>query len=411
MQGWGRRALCIAIAAIGLVAAAGQRCAQSASDEPKPPVRVGLILDMSGPYSDVTGSRNVLAARMAVEDFGGKVLGTPVEVVSADHHGDPDRALSIARDWFDEQHVDAIVDVAGSSEAVLVQRFGDVRHKIVIINSAGAVRLTNEACTPTAIHYTYDTRAIANTVGRALLARGADTWFFITVDYSFGYDLERDTEAVIKSHGGKLLGDARHPLGARDFEAYLARARDSKAKVVGLANAGADLDATVRQAARLGMLPGKQIFAGLAMRINAVNSIGLATTQGMMLGESFYWDADDATRAWSARFFERAKEMPNSLQAGIYSATTHYLQAIAQAGSTETDPVMRTMRDTPINDFFAHNGRIRADGVMVHDMHLFQVKTPAESLHPWDYLKDVATVAGEEAFGPISQSKCPLAKQ
>ena len=260
-------------------------------------VKIGLILDLSGPYSDTAGIGSATAARMAVADFGGRVLGAPIEVVVADHHNNTDRALGIARDWFDNQHVDAIMDVSGSSEALVVQRLADTRHKIVMLSAPGAERLTNEACTATSVHYAYDTRAIANTVGSTLVQRGEDTWFFITVDYSFGYDLEHDTEDVVEEHGGQVLGGALHPLGASDFTSYLVRAQHSQAKVIGLANAGADLTNVIKRATALNMIPGRQVFAGLAMRINQVHQLGLATTQGMMLSESFYWDLNEQTRA------------------------------------------------------------------------------------------------------------------
>jgi branched-chain amino acid transport system substrate-binding protein len=407
MQAWSRLAL------FALVLAPMPLMTDGAAAQPVPTsapagIKVGLILDMSGPYSNVAGPNNEAAARMAVDDFGGKALGGPIEVVVADHKNSPDRALTTARQWFDKDHVDAIMDVAGSPEAQIVQRLGDVRKKIVIISSAGADRLSNEACTATSVHYTYNTHAIANTVGTALLARGYDTWFFITVDYSFGYDLERDTAAVVTSHGGKVAGSARYPLGARDFESYLARAQQSGAKVIGLANGGDELDGFVKQAATLGIIPGPQVVAAPAMRINAVNSLGLATTQDMTPGESFYWDANDTTRAWSKRFFDRTKVMPNSLQAGVYSSTMHYLQAVAHSNTADADTVLKAMEAAPIDDFFARNGHIRPDGTMVHDMDVFQVKAPWESHYAWDYLKQIATIPGDRAFAPLSQSKCPL---
>ena len=411
MRAWWQRALITAAIAVLLPAMAGAQPDQGAARISDGVVKIALMLDMSGPYSANTGIGSATAARMAVEDFGGSVLGVPIEVVVADHKNRTDLALQIARDWFDNQHVDAIMDVTGSSEAQIVQRFADVRHKIISISSAVAERLSNEACTATSIHYASNTHAIANTVGAALVARGDDTWFFITVDYSFGYDLERDTTAVVEQHGGQVLGHARHPLGARDFESYLARAQQSHAKVIGLANGGGDMEETVRQAARMGMIPGPQVFAALALRINGIQSLGLETTQGMMLSESFYWDRSEAARTWSQRFFDRVRQMPNSLQAGVYSATLHYLQAVARTGTDDTDAVLAAMREAPIDDIFAHDGHIRADGVMVHDMPLFQVKTPAESQSPWDYLKLVATVPGEEAFGSLAQSTCPLVKR
>ena len=316
---------------------------------------------------------------MAVEDFGGKVLGAPIQVVVADHHSSADQAAAIARDWYGDQHVDAIMDVSGSSEALIVQAIAATRDKIVVLNAPGANRLTEEGCTPTSVHYTNDTYAIAHSLGRAIVASGGDTWFFITVDYSYGYDLEDETAAVVKANGGTVLGHARHPLNAPDFSAYVLQAQQSHAKVIGLANGGADTSNTIKRAAALGMIPGPQTFAGLSMRINQVNNLGLKTAQGMMLAESFYWDTDDATRAWSKRFFDRIGKMPNSLQAGVYSSTLHYLQAVAKAGTDATSPVMQAMRAAPIDDFFAHGGHIRADGLMVHPIQLFRVKTPAES--------------------------------
>jgi branched-chain amino acid transport system substrate-binding protein len=300
------------------------------------------------------------------------------------------------------------MDVAGSSEALIVQAIGGTRNKIVILNAPGANRLTEEGCTATSVHYTNDTYVIAHTLGQAIVANGGNSWFFITADYSYGYDLESETAAVVKASGGTVIGHARHPLGTEDFSSYLLQAQQSGAKVIGLADAGADTTKVVKQAAAMGMIPGPQTFAGLSMRLNQVHDLGLATTQGMVLGASFYWDTNDQTQAWSKRFFDRVGVMPNELQAGLYSSTTHYLQAIVQAGTDATEPVMRAMRIAPINDFFAHDGHIRADGVMVHDMYLFRVKTPAESHYPWDYLQRVATIPGTKAFAPLAQSKCPL---
>jgi branched-chain amino acid transport system substrate-binding protein len=411
MRSMRRNLLLAAVAALLMAGACGRAAAQSEQNAAKISdgiVKIGLILDMSGPYSATTGIASATAARMAVEDFGGKVLGAPIEVVVADHENSSSLALRIARDWFDNQHVDAIMDVSGSSTALNVQAIGNIRDKIVLLNAAAAERLTSDACTPVSILYVFNTRAIANTVAAALVARGDNTWFFITVDYSFGYDLVGDTSTVVQESGGRVLGDARHPLDTADFTSYLARARESQAKVIGLANAGGDLENTIKTAARLGMIPGPQEFAGLAMRISAVDRLGLATTQGMMLSEPFYWDLNDETRAWSKRYFDRVKKMPNSLQAGVYSSTTHYLRAVASAGTDATVPVMQAMRAAPINDFFVHDGRIRPDGVMVHDMYLFQVKSPAESHYPWDYLKLIATIPGEKAFGSLEHSKCPL---
>jgi branched-chain amino acid transport system substrate-binding protein len=389
---------------------AGAQSAESGAKISDGVVKIGLILDLSGPYSD-TGIGSAAAAKLAVDDYGGKVLGAPIEVVIADHEQSTDRAATIAREWFDHQNLDAVMDVSGSSEALIVQRIADTRHKIISLSSPGAARLSNEACTPTSVQYVFNTRSVAETVGAALVARGDKTWFFITVDYSFGYDLENDVSAVVSGRGGQVLGHARHPLDVQDFTSYLARAKESKAKVIGLANAGADLSATIRQAAQMGMIPGSQTFAALNLRINGVHAIGLEMTQGMVLSESFYWDLDDQTRAFGKRFFERTRKMPNSAQAGVYSSTLHYLKAVARAGTDDTDAVMKEMRAAPIDDLFARFGRIRPDGLMVHDTRMFQVKAPSASRYPWDYYELVATIPGDTAFGPLAQSKCPLAKQ
>jgi len=414
MRPYWRLAFFAAVAAVLLLgpwSRAGAQPAESGGRISDGVVKIGLILDLEGPYSDTTGSATATAAKMAVEDFGGRVLGAPIDIVVADHQNNANRAAAIARDWFTGQQVDAIMDVTGSSEAQSVQAIASARHKIISLSAPGTVRLTNEACTPISVHYAYDTNSIANTVGAALVARGGRTWFFITVDYSFGYDLENSTAAVIARSGGEVLGRSRYPLDAQDYGSYLARARESQAKVVGLANGGSDLAQTIKQAAKLGMIPGPQVFAGLALRITGVHALGLEVTQGMMLTESFYWDLNEATRAWAKRFFERAQKMPNSLQAGVYSSTMHYLRAVAAARTDDTDAVMKLMRDTPIDDFFAKYGRIRPDGVMVHDTRLFRVKAPAESRYPWDYFELVATVPGDQAFGPLAQSKCRLVKQ
>jgi branched-chain amino acid transport system substrate-binding protein len=374
-------------------------------------VKIGLILDLSGPYSENTGPGSAAAAKMAVADFGGKVLGAPIELLVADHRNSSDRAGSIARDWFDAQHGDAILDVSGSSEALIVQRIADTRHKIVSLSGPGADRLTNEACTATSVHYVFDTYSIAHTVGTALMERGAKTWFFITVDNNFGYDLERNTTDVVVEKGGTVLGRARHPLDTADFSSYLARAQQSQAKVIALADAGSDMANVITQAKKREMIPGPQTFTAMSLRITGVDGLGLETAQGLVLGESFYWDQDDASRAWSKRFFDTVGKMPNSLQAGVYSSVTHYLKAVQTAGTDATDPVINAMHAAPIDDFFTHGGRIRADGLMVHDMHLYEVKTPAESKYPWDYYKLVATIPADQAFAPLSKSKCPLVKQ
>jgi branched-chain amino acid transport system substrate-binding protein len=374
-------------------------------------VKVGLLLDMSGLYADITGPGSEAAAKLAVADFGGTVLGKPIEVVAADHQNKPDIAAAKAREWFDAQRVDALMDVAASGPALAVQEIAKEKNRIAVYNGPGSVRLSNEACGPQSIHYAYDTYALAHTVGQAVVKSGGDTWFFLTADYSFGQDLQKDTTDVVTANGGKVLGAVRHPLNTADFSSFLLQAQASKAKVVGLANAGGDTTNAIKQAAEFGLVAGGQKLAGLLVYINDVHALGLKTAAGMMLSEGFYWDLNDQTRAWSHRFFEKTGRMPNMSQAGVYSATMHYLEAVKAAGTDETGAVMAAMRKAPIHDFFAKNGRIREDGRMVHDMYLFQVKKPEESKGAWDYYKVVATIPGDEAFQPLEKSRCPLVKK
>jgi branched-chain amino acid transport system substrate-binding protein len=374
-------------------------------------VRIGFLLDMSGLYADVTGPGSAAAAQMAVEDFGGKVLGSPIDVLVADHFNKADVAASKAREWFDTGRVDAILDVAASATALAVVDVAKAKDKIVVMNGPGAIRLTNEACTPISVHYAYDTYALARTTGAATVKQGGDTWFFITADYAFGHELERDASETVKAGGGKVLGSAKAPLSTADFSSYLLQAQGSKAKVVGLANAGGDFTNAVKQASEFGLTQAGQKLAGLLVYDQDIHSLGLKATQGMLLTSGFYWDMNDETRAWAKRYFDRVGKMPNMSQAGVYSTVMHYLKAVQAAGTDATGPVMTKMRATPINDFYARNGRIREDGRMVHDMYLFEVKKPEESKGAWDLYKLIATVPGDEAFQPLSQSRCPLVKK
>jgi branched-chain amino acid transport system substrate-binding protein len=374
-------------------------------------VKIGLIEDMSSLYADITGIGAVTAAKMAVEDFGGKVLGKPIEVISADHQNKPDIASATAREWFDTQHVDALMDVAASATALAAIEVAKTKNKIVFLNGPGAARITNEACTPVSIHYTYDNYALSHGTGGAIVKAGYDTWFFITADYAFGHDLEQNTAAVVKASDGQVLGSVRVPINTADFSSALLQAQSSKAKVVGLANAGGDTINSIKQAAEFGIVRGGQTMAGLLVFINDVNTLGLEAAQGMLLTNAFYWDRNDETRAWSQRYFQRMNKMPNMVQAGIYSATTHYLQTVQATGTDETTAVMEKMRATPINDFFVKNGKIREDGRMVHDMYLYEVKKPSESKRQWDYYKLVATIPTDQAFIPLSESKCSLVKK
>ncbi|MDF9430286.1 ABC transporter substrate-binding protein [Cupriavidus gilardii] len=375
-------------------------------------VKVGLILDMSGLYADVTGRGSATAAQMAIDDFGGKVLGRKIELVVADHQNKADIAANKAREWFDTDRVDAILDVAASAPALAVLEVAKQKNRIVVFSGPGTERLTNDLCTPISVHYAYDTYALANTTARAMVQRGGKSWYFLTADYAFGHTLQDSATTVVTEAGGKVLGAARHPIGASDFASYLLQAQASKAQVVGLANAGGDSVNAIKAAHEFGLTrDNKQKLAGLLLYINDIHAIGLKTASGLVLTEAFYWDMNDATRKWSRRYFDKLKKMPNMSQAGVYSSVMHYLKAVQAAGTDETAAVMKQMKAMPIQDFFTANGRIREDGRMVHDMYLFEVKSPAESKYPWDYYKVLATVPGDQAFIPPSQSKCPLLKR
>jgi branched-chain amino acid transport system substrate-binding protein len=385
--------------------------AAAAHAQENKPLKIGGILDMSSLYADITGSGSLEAAKMAAEDFGGEVLGRKIEVVAADHLNKADLAASIARDMIDNQGVEMIYDVAASATALAALEVAKTRNKIVIFNGPGSIRLTNEACTPTSVHYVFDTYAQANVTGLAAVKSGLDTWFFLTADYAFGQDLEKDTSNVVLKTGGKVLGSVRHPLNTSDFSSFLLQAQASKAKVIGLANAGGDTVNAIKQGAEFGIMKSGQKMSPLLAFVTDIDSIGLETAQGLLLAEAFYWDVNDDTRAFSKRFMDRVKRVPTSAQAGVYSSVTHYLKAVKAAGTTDSAAVMKVMKETPINDFFAKNGRIREDGRMVHDMYLFEVKKPSESKGRWDDYKLLTTVSGNDAFQSLEQSRCPLVKK
>ncbi len=385
--------------------------ASSALAQDKPPLKLGLILDMSGPYADITGPGSVVAGKMAAEDFGGEVLGRKIEVLSADHFNKADVAGTTAREWFDNQGVEAIMDVAASATALAANEIAKARNKILLLSGPGAVRITNEACGPYTVHWAYDTYSLAKGTATAATKNGGDSWYFITADYAFGHDLEKDATQFVKANGGKVLGASRHPLNTPDFSSYLLQAQSSGAKVVGLANAGADTITAVKQAAEFGLSKSGTKLAVLLGFISDVESLGLPVAKGLVLTEPFYWDRTPDSRAWSQRFFDKFKRMPTAAQASVYSSMMHYLKAVKQAGSTDSAAVMKIMKETPIKDFFAENGMIREDGRMVHDMYLFQVKAPEESKGKWDDYKLVATIPAKDAFLPLSESKCPLVKK
>lgn len=403
------RALCASIALLAAATAVSAQDAKISDDI----VRLGILTDLNGPFADITGPGSAAAIQMAIDDFGGQVLGKKIELVVADHQNKADIASSKAREWFDTGKVDAIMDVAVSAPALAALEIAKQKQKIILFNGPGLDRLTGDLCMPSSVHYVYDTYALANVTASAITQRGGKEWYFLTADYTFGHSLQEQASAVVNAQGGKVLGAARHPMAATDFASFMVSAQNSKAQVIGLANAGSDTVNAVKAAREFGLTQGKnkQILAGLLMYINDVHAIGLRTASGLMLSEAFYWDMNDETRAWSKRYFEKMKKMPNMSQAGAYSSTMHYLKAVQAAKTDDTAKVMAQMKATPINDFFAKNGRIREDGRMVHDMYLFEVKTQSESKYPWDYYKLVATVPGDKAFRPLSQSACPAVKK
>lgn len=374
-------------------------------------VKIGVLTDMSGVYADYGGPGAVTAAKMAVQDFGGKMFGKPIEVVNADHQNKPDIAKNVTQQWFDRDKVDMTVENLNSAVALTVQALGKEKNKITIVNGAATARLTNEDCAPsTGVHYLMDTIALSNVVGKAIVKDGGNSWYFLTADYAFGHSLEKDTSEVVKAAGGKVLGAVRHPLSTGDFSSFLLQAQSSGAKVVGLANAGMDTVNSVKAAAEFGLTK-KQNLAALLMLITDVHAIGLNTAQGLYLTEGWYWDLNNETREWAKRYEATMKKKPNSNHASVYSSTLHYLNAVKAAGTDDTAAVMKKMHEMPINDMFAKNGKLREDGRMVHDMYLFQVKTPAESKAPWDYYKLKGTVKGEDAFQSMAQTRCAAVKK
>ncbi|WP_374474818.1 ABC transporter substrate-binding protein [Zoogloea sp.] len=374
-------------------------------------VKIGVLTDLSGTYSDLAGSGAVLATKMAVEDFIAKEKPSfKIEVVSADHQNKADIASNKAREWFEREGVDTATELVTTSVALAVMKVAKEKDRIALMSGPASTPITNEQCNDVTVHYTYDTYALANGTAKAVTKQGGKSWFFLTADYAFGQALEKDASAVVTANGGKVLGSVRHPFPGSDFSSFLLKAQSSGAQVIGLANAGADTTNAIKQAAEFGITP-TQSLAGLLMFITDIHSLGLKTTQGMYLTEGFYWDLNDETRAWSKRFFGVQKKMPTMVQAGQYSSVYHYLKAIKAAGTDDTKKVMAQMKKMPINDFFAKNGQIREDGRMVHDMYLMQVKKPADSKYPWDYYHVRQTIPAAEAFQPLAQSRCPLVKK
>ena len=396
-----------ALALAGLGFAGATAHAQGISDDV---IRIGFITDMSGVYSDIDGKAGLEAVRMAIEDAGGSINGKKIEVVSADHQNKADVASARVREWFDEQKVDVIIAGTNSSTSLAMAGVAAAKKKPFMAIGAGASDLTNAQCSPYTVHYAYDTVALARGTGSAVVKDGGKSWFFLTADYAFGHALERDTMAVVKAAGGEVKGQVRAPLGASDFSSFLLQAQASKAQILGLANAGGDTINSIKAANEFGVTKTMKM-AGLLVFINDVHALGLQATQGMYLTDGWYWDQSDASRAWSKKFEAKVGRKPSMLQAGDYSATAFYLNAIKATGTDDGDAVMKWMKSNKVNDFFAQGGYVREDGRMIHDMYLMQVKTPAESKGPWDYYKVVATLPGDEVYTKLSESTCKLVKK
>ena len=388
-----------------LVALASPAAAQGFSDGV---VKIGILNDQSGTYAEFGGRSSIEAARMAVEDFGGSMNGTPIEIVSADHQNKPDIASGIARQWYDRDNVDAIMELTTSSVALAVQGLSKEKRKITITTGAATADLTGKACTPYGYHWAYDTHALAVGTGGALVQQGGDTWFMLTADYAFGYSLEAEITRYVTSKGGKVLGSVRHPLSAQDYSSFLIQAQGSGAKVIGLANAGLDTSNSIKQAAEFGIVEGGQRLAALLFTLAEVKGLGLKVAQGLTLTEGWYWDLNDETRAFGNRFMKRTGKMPNMIHVGTYSAVLQYLKAVKAAGTDETEAVNKLLHTMPVDDVFAKGGKVLPNGRMVHDMYLFEVKKPAESKSDWDLYKKLATVPGAEAFATAEASGCPF---
>lgn len=391
-----------AILVSSLIASAAQ--AQVSDDE----VRIGYLADMSGTYRDLSGPGGLEALNMAVEDFGGQVNGKKIVVFSADDLNKPDVGANTVRQWVDERNVDMVTGMVASSVVLAASKVVEQAGKLALISGAAASSLTNEFCSPNHIHWTYDSYALANGTAKAVLASGGKNWFILTADYAFGHAMESDITKVVEADGGKVLGKVRHPFPSSDFSSYILQAQGSGADVIAFANAGSDTVNSLMTASQFGIAQSGQKLAGMVVFLNDIHAMGLAVTQGLMLTTGWYWDMNDESRAWAQRYFKRTGKMPGMVPAGIYSATMNYLNAVKASGSDDAQAVRKQMMATPVNDMFAKNGTIRADGRMVHDMYLVQVKTPAESKGEWDLYKIVRTIAGEEAYRPLAESKCKL---
>jgi len=374
-------------------------------------VKIGVLTDMAGVTADITGKGSVVAAQLAVEEFGSTILGKPIEVISADHQHKTDLGSSIARQWYDTDQVDVIVDIPNSSIALAVQRIARNSKKLVLFSGAGTTALTNEQCSPYGFHWTYDTYALAHGTASAVVQNGGKSWFILASDYAFGAQLAKDTSTVVQAEGGKVLGVVKHPLNLADFASFLLQAQASGAEVIGIANAGNDTITAIKQAGEFGITQAGQSLAAMILMINDVHSLGLKNAQGTYLTTASYWDMNDKTRAWSRKFMERTGAMPSMLQAGVYGSVLHYLKSVKAAGTDDADKVAQTMREMPINDAFTENAHIREDGRVLRDMYLAKVKAPEASKYPWDYFDIVRTIPAQQTVAPLSESTCPLVKK
>lgn len=374
-------------------------------------VRIGVLTDLSSWGRDNSGPGSVVAAQMAVEEFGPTVLGKKIEIVSADHQMKTDVGVQIAREWFDTGKVDAVADIPNSGIAIAVANMAKERNKIALLSGPGASSLTNELCSPNTVHFAYDTYALSKVTASAVLAEGGKSWFFVTADYAFGHALEKDATHFIKLLGGTIVGGVKHPTNTADFSSFVLQAQNSKANVVAFANAGQDTDNAIKQAGEFGLVKGGQKLVGLLMFDTDVHAIGLQGAQGTYMTTASYWNMDEKTRAWSKKFFAKTNVMPTMIHTGVYGSVLHYLKAIKAAGTDDPAKVMAKMRELPIEDTFVHGGKLREDGRVIRDMYLARVKKPSESKEPWDYLEIVKTIKGDDAYRPVSESKCPLLKK
>ncbi len=392
----------VALATATLMATGAQ--AQMSDDA----VRIGYLADMSGTYRDLAGPGGLAALEMAIEDFGGEVNGAPIEVFSADDRNSADVGANTVREWFDTRNVDLVAGLVASSVSIAATKVIEENDGLGIVSGSAASSITNEHCTPNHIHWVYDTYPLANGTAKAVVEQGGDSWFLLTADYAFGHALEADVTKVVEENGGEIVGGVRHPFPTSDFSSYILQAQGSGAKIVGLANAGADTVNAITTASQFGLTQSGQQLAGLLIFLNDVHSMGLEDTQNLLLTTGWYWDMDDQAREWADRYFDRVGARPTMVQAGIYSSTIHYLETVAEEGTDDPEAIRAAMAERPVEDFFARNGQIREDGRMIHDMYLARVKTPEESTDEWDVYEILATIPAEEAYRPLSESQCKL---